>query len=86
MKVNTKNETKNTIEVVRAKQFDNGVVFDMLVNGVTIYGCRLVVGKKGTFVSFPSKKGKDGKYYSHAYVKLTQEDTNFIVKLIEDMD
>lgn len=86
MKVNTKNETKNTIEVVRAKQFDNGIVFDMLVNGVTIYGCRLVEGKKGTFVSFPSKKGKDGKYYSHAYVKLTQEDTNFIVKLIEDMD
>lgn len=86
MKVNTKNETKNTIEVVRAKQFDNGIVFDMLVNGVTIYGCRLVEGKKGTFVSFPSKKGKDGKYYSHAYVKLSQEDTDFIIKLIEGMD
>ena len=85
MKVTTKNEAKNSIEVLRAKAFDNAIAFDMTVNGVTIYGCRLVEGKKGQFVSFPQRKDKNGKYWNLAYVKLTEEDTNFIIKLIEDM-
>lgn len=85
MKVTTKNEVKNTIEVLRAKAFNNAIAFDMTVNGVTIYGCRLVEGKKGHFVSFPQRKDKNGKYWNLAYVKLTEEDTNFIIKLIEEM-
>ena len=27
----------------------------------------LVEGKEGLFLSFPSKKGKDGKYYNYVY-------------------
>lgn len=83
-----KKETESTlqIEVTRAKQFkDGGTVFDMVVNDVSIYGCRVVEGKKGDFISFPAYKGSDGKYYSHAYVKLSQEDTDLIVKQVEDM-
>ena len=59
MKVGTKKEAqKNEIKVTRAHQFDDGsVTFDMTVNGVTIYGNRIVEGSKGTFVSFPSRKG-----------------------------
>ena len=73
-------------KVTRAKQFkDGGVVFDMQVNGVSIYGCRVIESKKGDFVSFPSYKGSDGKYYSHAWVKLSDEDTKSIVKQVEDM-
>lgn len=73
-------------KVTRAKQFkDGGVVFDMQVNGVSIYGCRVIESKKGDFVSFPSYKGSDGKYYSHAWVKLSDEDTKAIVKQVEDM-
>lgn len=57
--------------VTRAHSFnDGGEVFDVRLNGLTIYGCRLVDGKNGTFVSFPSRKGSDGNYYSHVYAVL----------------
>lgn len=35
---------------------------------VTVYGIRIVDGKKGKFLSMPSRKGSDGKYYSHARI------------------
>lgn len=84
------------IKVKRAKDFtDEGadgctISFDMEVNGVTIYGCWYREGKdkKGedfSMVSFPSHKGKDGKYYSWAYVKLAKEDTENISKQIEEL-
>lgn len=93
MKVNTKKnntinnqEVEKLIVVSRAKQFDDGkIVFDMIVNDVSIYGCRLIEGKKGNFVAFPQRKGKDGKYYRHAYVKLSGEDVANIVAQIEKM-
>lgn len=47
---------------------------------VTIYGCRIVEGKDGSFISFPSRKGGDGKYYSHAYLRLTQEEQDEIIQ------
>ena len=61
------------------------------VNGiVTIYGCWYREGKDKTgkdyqMVSFPSQKGKDGKYYNHAYLKLQQSDVDFISKEIEKL-
>lgn len=82
-----KNEEKKNheINVTRARLFSgsNGkpdaVVFDMVVNGVSLYGCRFVEGEKNgkpyKFVSFPNYKGSDGKYYSHCWVSLTDEDT-----------
>lgn len=72
-------------KVTRANQVNDTVFFDMEVNGVTIYGCRVVEGSKGDFISFPSHKGKDGKYYNYAYVKLSDDDTAGIVKQVEDM-
>lgn len=86
------------IEVLRAKDFTKddakenecSIVFDMKVNGVTIYGCWYRTGsdKKGEdyeMVSFPSQKGKDGKYYNHAYVQLQQSDIDLIAKAIDSM-
>ena len=84
------------IEVLRAKDFTKedeegcSIVFDLKVDEVTIYGCWYREGrdKKGEdyhLVSFPSQKGKDGKYYNHAYVKLQQSDIDNIVKQIESM-
>lgn len=82
-----KKETTEVIaQVTRAKQFsDGGVVFDMVVNGVSIYGCRVVEGEKGDFISFPAHKATDGKYYSHAYINLSADDTKNIVKQVEEM-
>lgn len=73
-----------SVEVTRAKAFDNGgVVFDMVLNGVTIYGSRVVEGKNGDFISFPSRQGKDDKYYNHVWIKLTEDDTKLIISQVE---
>lgn len=88
-----KSEEKKTenhsIEVTRTKLLEDVIMFDMVVNGVTIYGCSYrTLSRKdgsGTFakVGFPSRKGKDDKYYNHVYVKLTEEDIETIEKGIE---
>jgi beta-fructofuranosidase len=50
-----------------------------------LYGCRIVEYKGGDFVSFPSRKGSDDKYYNHVWVKLSDDDTAAIVKQVEEM-
>lgn len=93
MKVNTKKNNEinkqegKIIAVKRAKEFDWGISFDVIVNDVTIYGCKLIQKKDSDemFVAFPARKGTDGKYYNYAYVKLSDEDTQNIVAQIEKM-
>ena len=93
MKVNTKknneiNDKKDTkiIVVKRAKEFDWGISFDMIVNDVTIYGCKLITNKKDeTFVAFPQRQGTDGKYYKYAFVNLSEEEEKDIIAQIEKM-
>lgn len=84
MKKKEANEVVINAEVTRANQVGETVFFDMVVNGVTIYGCKVVEGSKGDFISFPSHKGKDGKYYNHAWVKLSEEDTKKIIAQVEE--
>lgn len=41
---------------------------DLTLDGtLVIKGLTLVEGKDGLFLSFPSKKGKDGEYYNSVY-------------------
>lgn len=47
----------------KTKAFINLTLDDCLV----VKGLTLVEGKDGLFLSFPSKKGKDGKYYNDIY-------------------
>ena len=84
MKKKEANEVVINAEVTRANQVNDTVFFDMVVNGVTIYGCKVVEGSKGDFISFPSHKGKDGKYYNHAWVKLSDEDSKNIIAQVEE--
>ena len=50
---------------------DGGITFTLVVNGITIYGCRIIQTEKGDwFLSFPSRKGSDGKYYKHVYFEV----------------
>ena len=72
-------------KVTRANQVKDTVYFDVVINGVTIYGCKVIEGSKGDFVSFPSHKGKDDKYYNYAYIKLSDEDTKNIISQVEEM-
>ena len=47
--------------------------FTLDVEGVKIYNLTLVDGKEGVFVGFPSKQGKDGKYYSTVWISDEKE-------------
>lgn len=74
---------QHSYSVWRAKEFkDGGIVFDLNVDDITIYGCRVIQGKKGDFVAFPQRKGGDGKYYSHVYIALTEDETQEILEKV----
>lgn len=73
------------LEVKRAKEYKNTLFFDVEINGVMIYGCRFIEGKNGDFVSFPSYKGNDGKYYSHCYIKLDEAAISLIDEQIDKL-
>lgn len=78
-----------SVKVLNAKAVKDGrAVFDMEVNGVKIYGCWFTEyknkeGKDGTIVSFPSYKGNNGTYYSHAWFPISKELKDDIQKQIE---
>lgn len=73
------------LEVKRAKEYKNTVFFDVDINGVMIYGCRFVEGKNGDFVSFPSYKGSDDKYYNHCWIKLGDAEVKLIDEQIDQL-
>lgn len=82
----------HSIEVKRVKDFSEEektcIAFDMDVNGIAIYGAYYRAGKDKngkdySMISFPSQKGKDGKYYSHCFFKVTDADLESIEKQID---
>lgn len=85
-----KSNSKKTLEVssfrvMGARTLNSGSVsFDMKLNGINIYGCFVVESAEyGDFISFPQRKGKDGKYYSIVWAKLDKEDTAAILQEVE---
>ena len=78
------------IKVTRVKELDNVIMFDMVVNDVSMYGCSYKVltnhETKEEFgkVGFPSKKSGD-TWYNQAYVKLSAADMENIEKQLESM-
>ena len=74
----------DSFSVNRVHQFDNGgVTFDMTVNGISIYGCRVVETKDGDFIGLPQRKGNDGKYYSIVWARISETDTKDILAEVE---
>ena len=74
----------DSFSVNRVHQFDNGgVTFDMTVNGISIYGCRVVETKDGDFIGLPQRKGNDGKWYSIVWAKFSETDTMYILAEVE---
>lgn len=74
-------------KVTRANEFkENRIFFDLVLNGVTIYGCMVVGYKDGEFISFPSQKSaKDGNYYNVVYAKLSNEDQKKIIDSVYEL-
>lgn len=89
-KTEEKEVINHEIEVTRAKELENVIMFDMKVNDVTIYGCsyrvltRKDTGEEFGKVGFPSKKSGDN-YYNHAFVKLSAADVETIEKQLEKL-
>lgn len=88
---NTNRSEKETIKITsfsikRVSMLSNGhVSFDMELNGIIIYGCFVVEGKDGDFISLPQRKGNDGKYYSIVFARFSSDDSNTILKEVERM-
>lgn len=92
----TKEVKQLEITVKRAKDFSDdektSIAIDLEVNGVTIYNCWYREGKKKdgsdySMVAFPSREDpkNKGKYYNHAYVKLSEADVENIASQIEQL-
>ena len=72
-------------EVKNARQFDWGTTFTLVLNGVEIHNCKVGERKDGnSFISFPSYKGKDGKWYSYVYFKFAEADTEAILNALAE--
>ncbi len=78
------------VKVDRAKDFDKSISFDITLFGcIKVYGCTYrtyldkTSGEEKGIISFPSKKGKDDKYYNHVYFFVTDELLASIEKEIE---
>lgn len=84
-KAKAKSITVDSFSVDRVHEFDNGgVVADLTINGIKIYGVRVVEGKEKDFLSFPQRKGVDGKHYSIVYAFISDEDQADIIKEVEN--
>ena len=75
----------DSFEILKATQYSWGVGFNMILNGVTIYNCTVAETKEGNFfVSFPSRKGSDGKWYSYVYFRFSEDDQNAILAAVSE--
>lgn len=92
MKKNSKVKSKKDVEtlevsswkVLNVRQTKKGFVFfNLELNGITIYGCKVIESDNGDFISFPSYKGTDDKYYSHVYARLDDMLVQEIIAEIE---
>lgn len=76
-----------SFSVKNSREWDSGAVTTTLtLNGITIYNVRIMQTHDGSreFLSFPSRKGNDGKYYPYVYVYLSDEDTAKIIEAIDN--
>jgi DNA-binding cell septation regulator SpoVG len=51
---------------------------------IKVYNCRVVEGKTGPFVSYPSYKGSDGNYYNIVYIDKDSDLASEIVEVLTE--
>lgn len=85
--VEKKEGTVIAVKVTRAFAFENGnVSFDLVVNNQFHFNnMRIVEGNTKDFITFPSYKGKDDKYYSHCWFKIDEELEKQIIELVKEV-
>lgn len=60
-------KTNVTVRLFESKNNTKAFIELKLDDALIVKGLTLVEGKKGLFVSYPTVKGKDGKYYNTVY-------------------
>lgn len=80
-------EYEYDIHVLRVFAGRYGTLFDVEINHVTIYGCRVCETRDGTpFVGFPQKKDrKEDKYWSVARAWLNEDQTAEVMRQVADL-
>ena len=62
---------------------ESGVIsFSLLGRGLGLYNLRIVKSARGSFISAPQSKGKDGKYYSQYALYLSEADEERVMKAV----
>lgn len=91
-------DTFQNVKVERVHDFGNGRISfnatfgmgssDDPIRLVTVYGLTWVEGEKDgkeySFVSMPQQKAKDGNYYNHCYLTISEELKDDIASQIEE--
>lgn len=70
---------------LRARTDYRGIVrADVEINGITICDMAIMANKTSgnAFLSWPSQKGKNGKYYHICYARLSDRDQEAIIQAI----
>lgn len=67
---------------------DDVCFFDLYVKTeiglLVIYSCKIIEGSKGPFIAFPASEGKNGKYYNHAWIKMSDDTISSIIDAVTD--
>ena len=73
-------------EIRNARELEFGTFFTLQLPGLALYNLRVVpAGKKyDAFIAMPEDKGKDGDYYKRYALYLTDEDTESVIKAVEE--
>lgn len=80
-------EYEYSIKVTRVLDGKYGILFDVELNHVTIYGCRLCETKEGAqFIGFPQQRDKKdpNKWWSIAWAPLTDDQVKIICDQISE--
>lgn len=67
---------------------DEVCFFDLYIKSelgpICIYGCKIISSEgKDPFISFPSSKGSNGKYFNHCYMDISDDIRDAIIEAIE---
>lgn len=61
---------------------DTLVCFTINLDGISLYNMKLCEGSKGRFITPPTTKGSDGKYYKQYGLWLDEEAQNWLMEVV----
>lgn len=73
------------VTVTRAYELKSGdILFDAVINEIALYGMGVKKSEKGDWISYPSRKGQDDKYYKHFWLNLDEAQTDELIQAVFD--